>query len=174
MKNVFVLLLLLTSAFAQEHPVASCGPKEVDFDVKLDESQHLTAMPEAGKARVYFAQDMGPISCIGNCMRTRIGVDGAWVGAVQRNSYFSIVVEPGEHHLCVSPETKMTPSASPKYAGVLLAFAHFTAEAGKVYYFRTRRFNTRFQEILEFGPIDSDQGRFLIEYYPLSISHPKP
>jgi len=51
--------------------------------------------------------------------------------------------------------------------------AHFTAEAGKVYYFRTKAFEGKYQVSLDFDPIDSDQGRFFVASYPLSVSHPK-
>src|ERR1039458_8277054 len=98
MKAVFILMLLTLSAFAQqEAPVAAaCGPKDVKFEAKLDDSQHTLAQPEAGKTLVYFIQDIGAVNCIGGCMTTRIGLDGAWVGANQHNSYFSMSVEPGE------------------------------------------------------------------------------
>ena len=32
----------------------------------------------------------------------RIGMDGAWVGADKRDSYFVLDVSPGLHHLCAS------------------------------------------------------------------------
>lgn len=56
----------------------------------------------------------------------------------------------------------------------LVAFAHFTAEEGKVYYFRTRAFGGSNQVLFEIDPIDSDQAKYLIASYPLSVSHPKP
>jgi hypothetical protein len=40
-------------------------------------------------------------------------------------------VEPGEHHVCVSAQPQ-------SYEQELVALAHFTAERGKVYYFRTQ------------------------------------
>ena len=176
MKAVFILMLLTLSAFAQqEAPVAAaCGPKDVKFEAKLDDSQHTLAQPEAGKTLVYFIQDIGAVNCIGGCMTTRIGLDGAWVGANQHNSYFSMSVEPGEHHVCASPQSRLLPKASAKYAGILLALTHFTAEAGKVYYFRMRSFGDPSQMIFEMDPVDSDQARYLMAYYPLSVSHPKP
>jgi hypothetical protein len=105
MKAVFILMLLTLSAFAQqEAPVAAaCGPKDVKFEAKLDDSQHTLAQPEAGKTLVYFIQDIGAVNCIGGCMTTRIGLDGAWVGANQHNSYFSMSVEPGEHSCVRQP-----------------------------------------------------------------------
>jgi hypothetical protein len=177
MKSLFVLMLLTLSAFAQQEPgaaAAACGPRKASFEVKLDESQHTLAEPEAGKALVYFIQDIGAVNCLGGCLKTRIGLDGAWVGAIQHNSYFSVSVEPGEHHVCASPQSRFAPAKSEKYASVLLALAHFTAEAGKVYYFRTRSFGSQNQELFDMNVVDSDQAKYLITSYPLSISHPKP
>jgi Protein of unknown function (DUF2846) len=157
-----VMIFLAASAFAQDQSAAAaaaCGPKDTDFEVKLDKSKHALAPPEPGKARVYFIQDIGRVSCIGACVKTKIGMDGTWVGAVRRNSYFSISVEPGEHHMCATP-------------GPVIALVHFTAEAGKVYYFRTRAFGGENQSIFDFDPLDSDQGQHLIASYPLSVSRP--
>jgi hypothetical protein len=51
--------------------------------------------------------------------------------------------------------------------------AHFTAEAAKVYYYRTRLVMSRTVELLELAPLDSDQGTYLIASFPLSVSTPK-
>lgn len=162
MRIVLVMIFLATAAFAQDKPPvpAACGRQDANFKVKLDESKHELAQPEPGKARVYFIQDVGRVSCLGGCYKTKIGVNGAWVGANQHNSYFSISLEPGEHHMCAN-------------TGPMIALAHFTAEAGKVYYFRIRAFSTD-QWIFDFDPIDSDQAKYLIASYPLSVSHQNP
>ena len=169
MRIAIVMLLLATAMFAQDQPapaLAACGPKEISFNVKLDKSQHTAGKPEPGKALVYFVQDIGQVSCIGSCVTTRIGMDGTWVGANQHNSYFSVAVEPGEHHFCANPQSRFT-------SGRPVALAHLTAEAGKVYYFRTRAFGSENQWLFDFDPIDSDHAKYLIATYPLSISHPK-
>jgi Protein of unknown function (DUF2846) len=176
MKSVLVLMVLTLSAFAQQESgaaAAACGPRKASFETKLDESQHALAEPEPGKALVYFVQDVGAVNCLGGCFQTRIGLDGAWVGAVQHNSYFSVSVEPGEHHVCASPPSHFVSATSEKYASVRLALSHFTAEAGKVYYFRTRRFGSQNQELFDLDAIDADQAKYLIASYPLSVSHPK-
>lgn len=162
MRIALIMMFLAASAFAQDEPPvpAACGRKDTSFKVKLDESKHAIAQAEPGKARVYFIQDVGRVSCLGGCFKTKMGVNGTWVGANQRNSYFSISVEPGEHHMCAN-------------TGSVIALAHFTAEAGKVYYFRVRAFNTD-QWIFDFAPIDSDQAEYLIASYPLSVSRPHP
>jgi hypothetical protein len=51
--------------------------------------------------------------------------------------------------------------------------AHFTAEAEKVYYYRTQLVTSRSVELLELEPIDSDQGKYLIATFPLSLSQLK-
>jgi hypothetical protein len=164
MRIALAMMLWAAFVFAQDDQTAvaaaACGPANTSFDVKLDKSQHRLAQPEPGKARVYFVQEIGEVSCLGGCVTGKIGIDGAWAGANRRNSYFSVSVEPGEHHLCANPESRV-------------ALAHFTAEAGKVYFFRLRYFSFE-RRLFDFDAIDSDQGKQLIASYPLSLPHPTP
>ena len=162
MRIALVIMFLAASAFAQVQSAvakAACGPEGTDFEIKLDKSQHTLVQPEPGKARIYFIQDIGRVSCLGACVKTKIGVDGKWVGAIRHNSYFSISVEPGEHHMCAN-------------TGSLVALLSLNAEPGKIYYFRTRVFGSNTQSIFDFDPIDGDQAQHLIAAYPLSVSHP--
>jgi len=160
-------MLFAVSAFAQLPSAAStavCGPETVSFKVKLDESQHTLAQPDPGKARVYFLQDAGTSHTIGY-PTVKIAMDGAWLGANHGNSYFSVSVEPGEHHVCVTLQSSLVAQR--------VELAHFTAEAEKVYYYRTRLVMSRSVELLELDRIDSDQGKYLIATFPLSVSSPK-
>ena len=50
---------------------------------------------------------------------------------------------------------------------------HFSAEPDRVYYYRTRLVMSGQVELLELDLIDSDQGRYLIGSYPMSVSRPK-
>lgn len=86
MRVIGLVMLLAVSAFTQVHPAvtAACGPEGASFNVKLDESQHALAEPEAGKARVYFIQEKAVDSFAAT---TTTGVDGAWVGANKNSSY---------------------------------------------------------------------------------------
>jgi hypothetical protein len=167
MKIVLVTLLLASSALAQA-PAAiatpACGSEKVSFKVKLDESQHVLAQPEPGKARVYFFHDAGTSMTVGY-PTVKLGMDGAWVGANHGNSYFSVSIEPGEHRVCVTLQSSLVAQR--------MELAHFTAEAGKVYYYRTRLVMSRSVELLELDPIDSDQGNYLIASFPLSVSNAK-
>ena len=149
---------------------AACGASDVKFDVKLDKSQHTLAQPETGKALVYFFQDdNGPTFGEEPAYTTRIGLDGAWVGADKNKSYFSVAVGPGEHHLCANflRRRDIVPLRSPT------ELAHFRAEAGKIYYFRTRRIADQSFVQLLLEPVDSDEGEYLISSYPLSVSQPR-
>jgi hypothetical protein len=170
MRIAALLILSAACSFAQNQSHLSartaCGPEPIHFDVKRDASAHTLPEPEAGKALVYVIQDMGPGVCPWGCITTRVGLDGAWVGANSRNSYLSFSVGAGEHHLCVERQSSVEVLAH------MIGLAHFTAEAGKTYYFRTRTISSREALFLDLDPIDSDEGRYLVDSYPLSISHP--
>lgn len=160
MKSALVVLFFAASALAQTPPglaTSACGPKSDSFDVKLDKTQHTLAQPEPGKALVYFIQENGAAS--------RTGLDGAWVGVNKNNSYFAVSVEPGEHHVCADVRT---PRGIP---GVRVGLLHFTAEAGRVYYFDARVVYGS-QSYLFLGPVDTDEAKYLIDSYPLSVSTP--
>jgi hypothetical protein len=173
MRSVLVMILFVAGAFAQSKDkpgtVAppACASRNANFDVKLDESQHALMPPEPGKARVYFIQDLGRIDCLGACLTTKIGLDGTWIGANQHNSYFSVSVAAGEHHLCANPQSRFA------VVNRVVALAHFTAEPGKVYFFRTRTVGDRDNPFFDLDPLDSDQAEYLIAAFPLSVSQPK-
>ncbi|MGA3371389.1 MAG: DUF2846 domain-containing protein [Terracidiphilus sp.] len=167
MKIALVALLFAASALAQGPRAGlspACGPAGVQFKVDLESAQPGVLPPEPGQARIYFIHDAGTPALFAY-PTTRLGVDGEWVGANHGNSYFSISVDPGEHHLCASLQSSVVdPRAE---------FAYLTAQAGKTYFYRTRLVMSREVELLELEPIDSDQGRYLIASYPLSAPTPK-
>ena len=169
MKTVFALLSLTMGVFAQNSAVsgtqAACGPKGVDFDVQNDDTRHSIAQPEAGKALIYVIQDDGPGKCLA-CATTRVGLDGAWIGANRHNSYVSFAVDPGEHHLCVTLQAALVSSRR------FVSLAHLNAEARKVYFFRTRT-PADGRPYVDLEPVDSDQAKFLVAEFPASTSHPK-
>ena len=171
MRSAFALILLTTVVFAQDPSAissaqSSCGPKGVNFDVKDDNSSHTVGRPEAGKALVYVIQDIGDTSCVGGCLTTKIALDGAWMGANHHNSYFYFAVDPGEHHLCANWQSHLG-----KFSKIV-GLAHFTAETGAVYYFRTRSIGIG-PTFFDIEPIDSDMGKLFVASIPLSVSHPK-
>jgi hypothetical protein len=164
MRIVGLIMLFAVSAFGQAPPAvaAACGPEKVSFNVKLDKSQHTLAQPEPGKAWVYFIQEKG-FDALG--VTTVIGLDGTWVGANKNSSYFGVSVEPGEHHVCASVRSSR---------GHPVSLVHFTAEAGKIYYFNARIvYGEEAKANLFLGAEDSDQAKYLIASFPLSVSTPE-
>ena len=142
---------------------AACGEAQLSMAVKLDKAQHIILQPDPGRAQVYFIEDMGRG---GAGITTKIGMDGKWVGANKRNSYFSVSAAPGEHHLCAAIE--------PSDAWSYVELAHFTAEAGKTYFYRTRIVITRDGiEYFSLLPLDSDAGEYAASVYPIATAHAK-
>jgi hypothetical protein len=167
---LFAFLFVAFASASAQNPFgalpSACGSKDANFNVKLDKSQHPLTQPEPGKARVYFIHDSGAATGILNLADPMmLGVDGAWVGANHGNSYFSVSVDPGEHHVCASSWFSREAK--------LVVLAHLQAEVGGTYFYRTRIVKLRDTQYLELDPVDSDEGKYLIASYPLSISHPK-
>ena len=174
MKAPLAVLLLAASAFAQTSsttPMAApgCGAADVKFSVKTDKSQHPAAQAEAGKAMVYIIEDDTEFESYPR-PTTRLGLDGQWIAANHGNSYSYFSVDPGEHHLCASWQGTVIVGARNTSAA-----AHFTAEAGKVYFFTVKNKWLREHGFtrVDLSPIDSDEGQLLASKYPLSTSRPK-
>jgi len=165
-----------TAPAAQDNPLGApgCGPTDIHFDVKTKGKQATNPVPEAGKAVIVFLQDD---AYFGSRPRptTRFGVDGTWVGATHSNSYFFVSIDPGEHHLCANWQSRvvLAPTRS-------TAAAHFTAEAGRTYYYCARDIAITDQNRaivaepeIKFVPLDEDEGKVLMRAFALSQSHPK-
>jgi hypothetical protein len=169
MKAFLAVMLLSCLAFAQDDAAiakakAACGPDDVSFSVKTSEGSHTPVPVEPGKALVYVVgQDF---VCSGCGKVVRIGLDGAWAGAVDFGSYTSFTVEPGEHHLCTNWQSFFAGSRKP------VGLANLTAEAGKVYYFRVRvpAFN---HPVIDLDLVNTDEGQYLVATSKMSESHPK-
>lgn len=171
MKTVLALVFLAATAVAQDQSAiaaaeAACGPKDVKFDVKTDQNQHPVPQPDAQKALVYVVQDFGQVQCKG-CAVTKVGLDGAWVGANKGNSYIFFFAEPGERHLCMNWQSRF------ELRSRAFAVANFTAEAGKTYYYRARLFPGHLDISFDLDPVNSDQGKLLVALSLPSVSTPK-
>jgi len=184
MKAALVAILFAAPALAQtsepsrsprDVAAAACGPKNVKFEVKQDTPPD-PAQPTPGKALVYMIEDLGQCpDCVG--LRgsltdvadalTRVGMDGTWVGANQGNSYFFFAVDPGEHHLCINWQSRL------ELRSHAFAMANFTAEEGKIYYFRERLFPGENDYFLDLDPVNSDQGKYLVAISAFSTSRAK-
>ena len=171
LKALFAVLVALFSQplFAQNQPGSvpeACGNLTVSMAVKLTHNSSAPQKPEPAKALMYFIQQSGMPIMIGY-PTTKIGIDGQWVGANKKNSYFSVSVAPGEHHLCAKMQTRVLPKDIVKD----VELAHLMVEAGKVYYYRTRIFavnNGPFY--LSLAPVDSDEAEYLIASDPLATA----
>jgi len=146
-----------------------CGPDPEHFDVKTTKNQHPEMKNEADKAVIYFLQDDLEFESIPRPV-VRLGIDSKWVGATHGTSYLATTVEPGEHHLCASWQTNVT-IGQPKQGAAL----HFTAEAGKSYFFsaRDRWFRDHGSFPMKFDTLDTDEGRLLISQFAVATSKPK-
>lgn len=161
-KAALIALLFAASASAQNFSSA-CGPSNISFDVTLEKSHLSPPRAEPGKAAFVFIQDFGQQKFgIGVHVIGRVAIDKSWVGATKDNSYFSVSIEPGEHHICVNLDSDGLKNP--------VEFAHFTAEAGKVYFFRARYLSSG---DLLLAPVDDDEAEYQIGRFPLSVSKSK-
>ncbi len=170
MKSKFLLILAaaLITTPAHAKPLVlpdSCGSEKIDFDVDTKKDQPAPAAPEEGKAQIVFIEK-SPYARV-----TRFGVDGAWVGATKGNSYFTVSVAPGKHHLCAYAEGNLLMHGFEPGVKSLLF------EAGKTYYLKyTLSVDVSHDartSSATFDPLEADEGAYLIKKYPLSQSKAK-
>jgi hypothetical protein len=165
MKAALTVFLLAMSVPATAQTADSiykkaCGPLDTKFIVEQAKGQPPAA-PEPGKALVYFIQKE-----TGAPFTTRVGLEGAWVGVLQDDSYIFVSVAPGEHHACVATTNRKRAEAE---------LAGFTVEAGKTYYYLVRGAGGPYAiATMEFGPANRDEAHYLIASDPQSVSKPAP
>lgn len=169
------LLLPAAQAWSKTVLPDACGDDSVKFDVTTQKNPPAPAALEAGKARIFFLETMekgGMAFCIGCDVVTRVGLDGAWVGANKGNSYFTLDVAPGEHHLCVDWQS---------VRGKLrqkLGMDSFDAVPGSVYYYRVKvklimTSDSYTEQALHLVQVSDDEGKYLLKTSELSTSKPK-
>ena len=171
--TVLGFLLFASCALTPAQPVAtSCGPSDVKFDVKHDNTQHSLTQADPGKALVYVIEVFRkPPGELGN-PTIRVGLDGTWIGANQGTSYLSFAVDPGEHHLCTNWQS-MWKRLSDQHS-----LTSFSAEAGKTYFFRVQTHvesEGRDSQVwyIDLQPVNPDEGKYLVATAPLSVSQQK-
>jgi hypothetical protein len=187
MKILAAFLLLCAGAFGQNRPTTkphtACGSENIQYEVKnekrekpakgekSDGSNPGVAEAASERAEIFVIENLRA-SCLLCDTTTRIAMDGTWVGATKGNSYFSFPADAGEHHLCAELQSgAVTPETT--------SLAGFTADGGKTYYFRVRLTDMNNSAKggvdwgVDFEPIDSDEGQFLVSSYEMSSSHPK-
>jgi hypothetical protein len=171
---VVALMGLVSSAGAQQipgsaSPLAACGPDATQFKFMPDGTRGATAPTPAGKATVYVIElDDARHGLVFNRPPVRIGMDGAWIGAMKEYSHLQFPVEPGTQHVC----------ARWSHRGITALDAsllNFDTEAGKTYYLRLR-ITTTFKGpdfAVDLQPVSDDEGRFLVSETFSSVSEPK-
>ena len=172
MKTAIVVLLFgAVSAFAQEQSAiaateAACGPKEVQFEPQTASTPPLS-QPETGKSLVYVVEVFERAPNQLSRPTLRVGLDGKWVGAAKGDSYVTFSVDPGEHHLCARWQSHW------KRFSDKAAFAGFSADSGKIYYFRARIIEGEDNFALDFEPVNGDEGKYLVASSAVAVSKPK-
>jgi hypothetical protein len=183
MKTKIVTLLLAATVATVAHASApvlpdSCGDPGITFDAKTDIAIAPLAPPAEGKAQVVLIMTVVKKGGHGAFVpgirnfTTRFGMDGSWLGAAGNNSYFSVDVTPGEHHLCANVQNTLSGAKD------MIGMQTFTAEAGKVYYFEFVA--TRISTVTEnssdnyysstFTAVDADEGKFRTKALQISTS----
>jgi hypothetical protein len=148
-----------------------CGDPSAKFEVKTS-LVHSPVQPRSGKALVFFIQNDTNFNSFPK-PTTRVGIDGKWVGATHRDSFLYFFVDPGVHHLCTSWQRSVI-----AWQGLQSAAAHFTAEAGGVYYFQIKDTFLRGEagqmiNDVTLAPLDSDEGQLMANRYALATSQLK-
>jgi len=175
MKFAFIFVIISASLSAQDSaptPLSACGPMDVKFQIKMDNSQSPNMKAGAGKALVYVIEDQQFKGV--KEVTVRVGLDGSWAGATRGNSYLSFPVEPGEHHLCADIMPGVLSLGRP------VSLFGLTAEAGGVYYFRARTTGGPSSAMyrnglddtisIDLDLVNSDEGKLLLIYSSLSVS----
>ena len=171
-------LLAASPALAKTVLPDACGNVKDEFDVKTQTVETPLVTPQAGKALIVFVLNMDRHGSIHFGSETvRFGIDGKWAGADHGNSYFTIEVDPGVHHLCTNWQGKKQASA-----------LSLTAEAGKTYIYQAQIYE-RTQTVtagsgthhsthsstdrnFDFSLMDEDEGKFLVKASKLSTFGP--
>lgn len=144
----------------------SCGNDKVKFNVKTEKGQPETAGPVEGKAQIVFIEGENQMVVPFHDATVRFGMDGAWVGADYGNSYFTLTVDPGVHHLCASWQSDIEKKN--------VDATSFTAEAGRVYYFAAQiTVNSRSSVTFGLSQLNEDEAKYRLKTLKLSTSKPK-
>jgi hypothetical protein len=152
--------------------LGGCGTDATKFHVQAAEVNSANYKPDpppsAKEARIFLVQDAGgQVNCFHlGCTTSRAGLDGVWIGANQGDSYFSFVVTPGKHHLCVNWQSKFGNESSHH------ALANFQADAGRTYYFRVRIWGNAGQAYMDLDAVNDDEGRYLVSRATQAVSQP--
>jgi hypothetical protein len=123
---LFLCLSFAATAIAKEIELPdSCGDPNTKFDVTTHKSTTALPAPDAGKGLIVFLEP-NEENCLG-CYTQRFAMDGQWVGATKKHSYFTLQVQAGQHHFCSTGVMRNT-----------IAIRTFEVKAGGTYFLQAR------------------------------------
>ena len=170
---IALALALLPTRATQNKPAQpvdpnSCGPQDAEFSVQREDTQPAPTDPEPGKALVFVVDNYEGALEASGMPTIRIGLDGTWVGANRGKSYIYFSTEPGEHRLCAAGQR------DDKLLARQRTMAHFTAETGKIYFFRVQTMNRAGTEAtLELHPLEPQEAKYLIAESEHTVFRPR-
>jgi hypothetical protein len=160
-------LLLLPPTLTQAVTLpGSCGKPDAGFDIKTQKNPAAPVAPQPGQSTLVFVQRNS--GCIG-CSVVRIGLDGAWAGANRGNSYFTVAVEPGDHHVCAWWDAPLARMES------RIGLTNLAAGPDQVYYYEivVAKYGNSGAPFMRLKPLSPDMGAFLASRSSLSTATPK-
>ena len=157
-RSIAILLFVLpcSEILCAQNPAAiqaaeaACGPQNARFHVEVAPHETPQNAPQ-GEATVYVIENAWT-----RTPTVRIAVDGKWVGATKGWSYLAVYVKPGQHHLCISKQTRSNKLDDN------VALAPLLAKAGGEYYFLADTAGFILPGLLALEDIDADEGKLLI------------
>lgn len=177
MKSLLIALVLsvplvaLPSAHAAAKTAVTtaCGPNSTKFELQKGPQGQRLGAPPNGMANVYVIEkDAFGLYKHSYGIKTRVGLDGHWIGGNFANGYVAFTVTSGKHHLCSNWQTKFFYNPQPTY------LASFTAKAGHTYYFTAAVYQGKsapFPIVLK--RVNADEGSYLLSTARRTISKVK-
>jgi hypothetical protein len=144
----------------------SCGKPEAALDVQTQKNPAAPVNSQPGKSTLVFVQRNS--ACLG-CSVVRVGLDGAWAGANKGNSYFSVAVEPGDHHVCAWWDAPLARMES------RIGLTDLESAPNRTYYFEVvvAKYGDSGAPFMKLKALSPDMGAFLASRSSLSIATPK-
>jgi hypothetical protein len=153
---------------ANDSPItAACGAASPRFSIQKEAADPVAAQPHPDQALVYLIEEMPGIPFVSSTVDS--GLDGKWVGATKAETYMTLLLNPGVHHLCAEYQTHLPTGEQGK-----TTLLRLDLEAGKTYYILYRGLITKASsEVAFLEPVDEDEGRMLLQTFDHVDSHPK-
>jgi hypothetical protein len=160
-----VLLVAAIHAEAATPLPDSCGDDKIKFEVKTQMGQTAPAAPEAGRALLVLLEIENHMVTPFHDATVRWGMDGAWIGADNGNSYFALAIDPGVHNICANWQSSL------KAFKKNVDLTSFTAEPGHTYYFQVD-VNVESKESVSFAitQLNDLKGQYLVKTSAQSMS----